>query len=256
MRKLFLASVTAMVTFVGGAATAADLPAKAPAAVAPRPACAQFGGFYAGVNGGWANLRTTWVDRDAWVDNFGTDWALGSVNNDKGGGTAGGQIGYNWQLTPCTVFGVELDANWTGISDTRGYTPVDIGGTGTALTLEDRMRWFGTARARGGVVVDNVLIYLTGGFAYANIKHTWTITDPSASPTVESFSSSAGRWGGVVGFGSEWAFNRNWSLKSEVLYILFQDKHTTVFSPNGPCNCRFDLQDSMWVSRIGVNYRW
>src|SRR5262245_724946 len=205
MKTLFISGVAAIATFMGGAAIAADLPAKAPAPVVARPACAQFGGFYAGVQGGWATLRSTWVDRDAWVDNFGTDWALGSVSRDKGGGTAGAQIGYNWQLTPCTIFGVEADASWVGISDTRGYSPVDIGDTGTALSLEHRMRWFGTLRTRGGVIVDNLLIYLTGGFAFANIKHTWTITDPGTDPTIESFSSSNTRWGGVVGFGTEWA---------------------------------------------------
>lgn len=251
--KKHLLSVVAVLGF-GGIAAAADLPVKSAAPMVARPACAQFGGFYAGINGGWANLRTTWIDRDAWVDNFGTDWAIGSVSRDKGGGTVGGQIGYNWQPTSCTVFGVELDANWAGISDTRTYSPDS--GTGTVLTLEDRLRWFGTARTRAGVIVDNLMIYATGGFAYASIKHAWTVTDPGSTPPLESFSSNSGRWGGVIGFGTEWAFSRNWSLKSEALYILFQDKTTSGFSPNGPDTVNFDTQDSMWVARMGVNYRW
>ncbi len=32
------------------------------------------------------------------------------------------------------------------------------------------MKWFGTARVRTGIVVDNVLLYATGGLAYANFN--------------------------------------------------------------------------------------
>jgi outer membrane immunogenic protein len=249
--KKHLLSVVAVLGF-GGIAVAADLPAKSAAPVVVRPACAQFGGVYAGINGGWANLHSDWVDGDNWIDNFGNDFNSSHISNNKGGGTVGGQVGYNWQVSPCVVFGVELDANWVGISDTRSFSPT--GGPGTVLTLQDRMRWFGTARTRAGVVVDNLLIYATGGFAYANIQHTWTITDPA--PASESFSSGSSRWGGVIGIGTEWAFNRNWSLKSEALYIQFQDKDTTGFSTNGAQNVRFESQDWMWVTRVGVNYRW
>jgi len=254
MKTLFISGVAAIATFMGGAAIAADLPAKAPAPVVARPACAQFGGFYVGANAGWATLHSNWLDRDAWVDNFGTEWAIGNVSNNKSGGTAGGQIGYNWQLSPCTVFGVEVDANWVGISDTRTFSPT--ASPGTALTLSDRMRWFGTARTRGGVIVDNVLIYVTGGFAYANIRHDATVTDPNVAITSESINSSKSRWGGVLGVGTEYAFNRNWSLKGEALYIQFADKETTFFSVAGNQAVRVESQDWMWVGRIGLNYRF
>ena len=253
MKKLFLSGVAAISTLVGGAAIAADLPTKAPAAVVARPACAQFGGFYAGVNAGWATLHSDWVDGDNWIDNFNNDFNSSHLSNNKSGGTAGGQIGYNWQLSPCTVFGVEVDANWAGISDTRTFSPT--GGAGTALTLQDRMRWFGTARTRGGVVVDNVFIYATGGFAYANIRHDATVTDPTI-PASESANAGKSRWGGVLGVGTEWAINRNWSLKGEALYIQFADKETTFFSAAGNQTVTIENQDWMWVGRVGLNYRW
>jgi outer membrane immunogenic protein len=233
-------------------AYAASYPTKAmPVA---RPACAQFAGWTAGAIVGWANLDSKWVDRDAWVDNFGTDWALGTVSNTDGGITVGGQIGYNWQMG-CTLFGVELDASWAGISWNKAYSAVDVG-PGTVLTLDSKLNWYGTARARTGIIVDNLLLYVTGGFAYANIKHNFTVTDPGATPTIESFSAKDSRWGGVVGVGTEWAFNPNWSLKSEFLYIRFQEVTTTGFSPNGPGTVNFDNQDSMWVSRVAAVYRW
>ena len=51
----------------------------------------------------------------------------------------------------------------------------------------------------------------------------------------------------------------NWSLKSEVLYNRFENNGTsftcTVFCAVA-AGKRFDNQDSVWVTRIGVNYRF
>ena len=119
------------------------------------------------------------------------------------------------------------------------------------------MDWYGTARTRAGIIVDNLLVYATGGFAFAQIKNDFTVADPGI-PT-ESFSADKGRWGGVIGVGTEWAFNRNWSLKSEFLYIRFQEVTTDGVSRTDqtpPQNVSFDNQDLMWVARLGVNYRW
>lgn len=251
MRKLFLAT-TALVALAAGSAAAADLPVAYKAPPPVRPACANFGGFYVGANGGWAYHDKSWVDRDAWVDNFSNDWALGTVNSSRNGGTVGLQAGYNWQ-SGCTMFGVEIDGNWTGINNSKYYSPTAA--PGTSLTLDDGVKWFGTARTRTGVIVDNLLLYVTGGVAYANIKHDFTVTDPNV-PAVEAFSASKSRWGWVGGLGAEWAWTQNVSIKSEVLYIRFNELTTTGFSANGAQTVNFDHQDSMWVTRIGLNVKF
>ena len=33
------------------------------------------------------------------------------------------------------------------------------------------MKWFATLRARSGVVVNNLLLYVSGGFAFANHRN-------------------------------------------------------------------------------------
>lgn len=231
-------------------AFAADMPVAVKYAPPPRPACATFGGWNIGVHGGWASLDSRWVDRDAWVDNFGTDWALGTVSNQHGGATLGGQIGYLWQ-SGCTVFGFEIDGAWADLDETRIYD--SSSGTGTALTLQHDLQWYGSARTRTGLIVDNLMLYVTGGLAYAKIDSTWTISDPSP---VQTFNvSKDNRWGGVLGVGAEWAFNPNWSLRTEFLYYIFQEVHTSGTSTNGQF-VNFDSQDSMWVTRIALNYRW
>ena len=74
----------------------------------------------------------------------------------------------------------------------------------------------------------------------------------------ELFSQKRWRWGGVVGVGTEWAINNNWSLKSEFLYMAFERDEVNFVSPvhNPGVNQRFESQDSVWVSRIGLNYRF
>ncbi len=116
------------------------------------------------------------------------------------------------------------------------------------------MRWFGTARTRTGIIVDDVLLYVTGGFAFANIRHDFTVNDPGI-PATESFSTKAGRWGWTAGLGSEWAWSQSVSIKSEVLYVKFSEVTTTGFSPAGNQTVTFDSNDSMWVSLIGINVK-
>jgi outer membrane immunogenic protein len=251
MKKLFLATTAFVAAATFGPAEAADMarPAYKAAPVA-RPACVQFGGFYVGANGGWVYWDKNWVDRDNWIDNFGNDFNSSNISSSRNGGTAGVQAGYNWQRN-CTVFGFEIDANWAGLSNTKIYSPAP---GGTTLTLEDSVKWYGTARTRTGIVVDDIMLYVTGGLAYANIKHDFTINDPA--PVTESFSAKRSRWGWVGGVGAEWAWTENVSIKSEVLYVKFSEITTTVFSPAGAQTVNFDHQDSMWVSRIGLNVKF
>ena len=232
------------------AANAAYMPVKG-AAPMSRPGCANFGGWNAGVNGGVAVQNTTWNDLDNWIDNFGNDFNSSSISRQRTGGTVGASLGYMWQ-TGCTVFGVEGDFNYAfGLDKTTTASPA-VGGT--TLSLHDKVSWWGTLRTRGGIAVDNVLLYLTGGLAAARLQHDWTIVDPA--PATESFSAHETRWGGVVGAGAEWAVNDRWSIKSETLYIAFAEDHTSAFSTAGGQTVNFRTQDSLWISRIGATYRW
>jgi opacity protein-like surface antigen len=66
------------------------------------------------------------------------------------------------------------------------------------------------------------MLYATGGVALANIEHGWSNTDP-ASPR-ESFSADSLRFGGVGGIGTELAWGDDWTIKSETLYFIFDEK--------------------------------
>ena len=127
------------------------------------------------------------------------------------------------------------------------------------LTVRSEINSFGTLRTRTGVVVDNLLLYATGGLAWAHVKSSWTAVNTLVA--TETFGTSDTRWGWVAGVGTEWAIAPNISIKSEALYLKFDDNESTFNSVvalangNNPVK-RFDEQEAIWVARIGVNYRF
>jgi outer membrane immunogenic protein len=239
MKKQILAAL-AVVALAGGTATAADLYTKAPRVVGPAFNCAahQFGGVHLGVHGGSVYHQAHRGDTDGLLtDNAG--WTL-----NKWGGHAGGQAGYSW-TTCSTVWGVEIDGSW--VFGTRNFLPDNPNGGGTG-GITTRMDSLVTARLRSGVALDSLLLYATGGFAAASIRTNW------ADTAVSGVEFREWRWGWAAGFGTEWAWSRNISLKFETLYVGFTDRDQTGTVGGGTFNFRHS--DSVWVSRVGLNYRF
>jgi outer membrane immunogenic protein len=245
MKKILLSAV-AVLAF-GSIASAADLPAKTSAPAVVRPACAaaQFQGLYIGISGGGVKHIASRTDQDAFLN------TEASINLDKWGGIVGGTLGYNFARCN-TMWGVEIDGSWASVNNSITYDPNSP--VAAQETLSTKMQGFGTARTRAGVVVDDVYVYATGGFAVARFKTTWQDLNGGATP-LDTLEQSQTRWGWTAGFGAEWAFARNWTFKSEVLYANFTDRSYTLnFPAAGPRS--FTDSDQVWVSRIGINYRF
>jgi outer membrane immunogenic protein len=160
------------------------------------------------------------------------------------GGTAGGGIGYDW-TTCSTVWGIEIDG--AGVFGTRNFLPDDPNGGGNIGGITTRVDALVTARMRTGLAFDNLLVYLTGGAAAANFRTTW-------SDGTDSVEFREWRWGWTAGFGTEWVWTPNLSLKSEVLYASFTDRDQSA-TPSGS-TFNFRHSDALWVSRIGLTYRF
>jgi outer membrane immunogenic protein len=241
MKKLLLLSV-AVVAMSAGAATAADMPVKAPW----RPTCpaAWFEGAYIGINGGAAMWTANRTDQDGVIIDTTT------VGQKTVGGVVGGQIGYNW--TRCnTLFGIEVDGDWSGAKVTTRFLPNAVPVVNVNVT--SRFDGLVTGRARAGFVLDNLLFYVTGGVAGARFHTTWTNFAPFPPPPV-LLQADIGEWtwGWVAGFGTEWAWNDRVSLRAETLYIDFVDREHVV--PALPAN--FTHGDSLWLSRVGINVKF
>jgi outer membrane immunogenic protein len=193
-------------------ASAADLPVKAP----PRaPAIVAYGwsGCYIGAQVGYAWVR----DKDTeTVTATGAPSAFSPVDSaDPSGFKAGGMLGCNWQWSGPFVVGLEGDGEWADIDGGAVTFP----GSGPPDDFyEARIRWQASARARLGYAFDRTLLYVTGGAAFANIKHIYT--QAPAGP-VQEFSHTRTGW--TVGAGVEHAFAPNWTARVEYRYADFGD---------------------------------
>lgn len=111
-------------------------------------------GFYAG-----AHLGGTWGTTEAF-DNLGYNAVGDSWDADTSGFVAGVQLGYNWQAGPI-LFGIEGDVGNLGLT---GSAPTNFPLVGFDTSTQTEAEFYLTARGRLGFVVNDWLIYGTGGY--------------------------------------------------------------------------------------------
>jgi outer membrane immunogenic protein len=211
--------------------------------VAPRAGCANFGGFYVGGNIGWATLTAHQNDLDG-ISTFGEFPTSFTATDDSF--TAGAQVGYNLQKG-CTLLGIEADWNWADLNADTNTRPF-FGELNDSFRT--RIENFGTIRTRTGVVVDQLLLFVTGGFAWAETRDLVSLTELGLP--LARFSSSDTRWGWTAGFGTEYLLAPGVSLTSDVLYLRFTDQdHTLAVSPTVRFQTKTD--EDIWVARMGIN---
>jgi outer membrane immunogenic protein len=234
MRKIALAA--AAVLFLGVGAQAADLP-RAPVAKAPVMApVPMWQGWYSGIHGGWG-----WGDADRSFNATDSIFSgLPGVSLDIDGGIFGGHLGYNWQVAPNYLFGLEASIAWTGI---------DGGATTTvaATSINSDLEWLATFTPRFGWIGNNTLFYVKGGVAGGRVER--SVTGPV------SFSSGDSAWGWTVGAGLEWMWAPNWIFGIEYNYYdLGDDNLGGVYSGGGTISQRADIKFSSVLARISYKY--
>jgi outer membrane immunogenic protein len=279
MKSIALAAT--LVALLSGTSHAADLTRKAPPALVTP--VASWTGFYAGVNvgGGWSNTGVDYGTNDPIMPLL---FALGvdlPANGDRirSSGVLGGvQIGYNYQFAPTWVAGIEADFQFSDISGS-GTTPY-AGGVVVSSANQD-IKSFGTVRARlGYLATDTLLVYATGGFAYAQLNNDVAMNiAPGAGlfvfdaangtstncgfgfPTTCFTGSSNGLTPGwTAGGGLEYALGQNWSLKGEYLYARFERTVTaasvTPTAGTQPNTYTAKFATDLNIARVGLNYRF
>lgn len=277
MKKIALAA--AAVIMMTGAATAADMaPRYTKAPIAAPVVAYSWTGCHVGVNGG-ALLNDSHVDvRYADVEipspNLLPLLAHG-YNVDQTAGTAGAQVGCDWQ-TGLWVFGVEGDANWSGLNS-RTFTsfpeilppPAGVAGFGFVQrdeTFTQKIDWFATVRGRAGfTIADSWLVYATGGIAFANVDSSLFVQGvipgiaAAASPRWAG-SLSENRVGWTAGAGVEHYFSRSWSAKAEYLYVDLGTSTIHALDLAAPLltvnHFVGDVHTRFHVLRVGLNYHF
>jgi outer membrane immunogenic protein len=271
--RLFGAAALAFATLASGAAFAADMPLKAPAAPMAAPAF-NWNGIYIGGNGGWANQRTSGTSD--FTDTLFAPASTSASNPQQNSSTTagaigGGQIGVNWQVAPTWVLGAEGDFDWlntghtfcrqTDIFSATNCTDNAFG----VETVSSQAKWLATARGRVGVIVDGFLFYATGGAAWGSIQSTESLSclvdgcGGSAVRLAASSTSTQTKSGWVAGVGSEAQLVGNWTVKVEYLHVDLG----TVNSALTTIGSGGSLQSAVWshaerfdMLRFGLNYHF
>lgn len=186
-----------------------------------------------------------------------------------GSATFGGTLGFNYQAGSF-VLGAEGDYSYLNLSTRNRLNteaddknavgnPYTTAGTGSARSTVNSL---GTVRARLGYLVNPAfMIYGSGGLAFGDTSQNAVYSIPTGVPSEPSFSwnnkKSEFKTGFAAGGGIEYAFNQNWSVKTEAYYInlggrdqlLTNDRTTLSFKVKGH-------ESDFIVGRVGLNYKF
>lgn len=261
MKRISLAIVSALM-FAAPAAQAADMALKAPPPIAP---AWTWTGFYVGLNlgGAWGNSSYALLPSADWAPNARTQLTGdGLASLHMSSVSAGGQVGYNWQVSN-VVFGGEADIQYIGLHKTNVFTQNGPLGviivTPYTITESSRSDWMATIRGRLGLAAGRVLFYGTGGVAFADSQSADTLNFPTLLPAA-TFTGTGARssvqTGWTAGGGVEWAFNDHWTAKAEYLYAGFPTSTTGMTTINGTIRQAYSDQLAVNLARLGLNYKF
>jgi outer membrane immunogenic protein len=216
MMKKLLLGLTAATAFTSTPALAADLPAPLAATYYKAPPMAplfSWTGCYIGADAGGGFIN----DRDSERTAGGGPSPFSPTSSANSAGVmAGGFLGCNYQFSSGIVIGAEGDAQWANI---RGGTAAFPGSAVPGLAndfYESRSDFQASARGRLGYAFNRLLVYGTGGAAWAHI------TEHDVSSATGLFNDTSNtRPGWTVGAGLEYAFLNNLIGRVEYRYSDF-----------------------------------
>lgn len=154
------------------------------------------------------------------------------------------QGGFNKQIGSTGLVGVELDVNLPDFDETRDFEY-------SSETVANHCEWnyYSTLRLRGGLVVDNTLIYVTGGVAVVDVDYAWGYLGYGSDPYyyVEESGTEIGY---AAGAGIEFKVNDNLSVGGKYLYIGLPTTKSKCTYDDDPV----DFESHAHTMEIGVNY--
>jgi len=151
--------------------------------------------------------------------------SAGCVQDDDGM-DFGGRAGYDWQMGQVVVgllgeFGMPDHVDSVSAFST----------TPAFYTFTRELEWLGGLRARAGFGGERILIYGTGGAAWASLEHSFS-TSNAVNTFVESAEDMA--WGYQLGGGVDFRFGGKWSAGAEYLWTTLMDEDRYTVRAQGP----------------------
>jgi opacity protein-like surface antigen len=229
---------------VSHAASAADMPVKAPMVKAPAVVVAAgWSGCYIGAHGGFKRAKIK------------TAYGPNNLNEPIGAASSPDFYASSYEVGPTLGCNYQWDRNWViGVEGDWAYTHLDGSAVETNFApfqMGFREHWNATGRLRLGYAVDNILLYVTGGAAWASIEGSNFIPGVAGAFT----SQRRTHLGWVAGGGAEFAVASAWSVKVEGLYMDLGTK-SYLDALNPVSGAAYDYSVTQWVGRLGVNYKF
>ena len=223
-------------------------------------------------NNGYNNYANGWYGSDNYSAAAYQPASFNASTGDaqRSNGVIGGvQAGYNYELGGCgclggfggilggfgrnVVVGVEADFDGTGIASGGPLSSFAQGfplGSPQYVGVSSQIDYLGTVRARVGYAFDRVLVYGTGGFAYANVRSTVNVPGQNIAASASQFHT-----GYVFGGGVEVAVSNNVALRAEYLRAEL-DSRTIAQGSNGYVNYHVSERPEVNIVRAGLDYKF
>lgn len=180
-------------------------------------------GFYGGAHLGWGWSSSEWVRDDGVL----------IIASDGSGFLGGLQGGFNYQLAPNWLVGLEGQFSWTGIEGDRAPA--------------ENVNWVTTLGPRLGYIFGSGFGYAKGGIAWAGTE---LQTDSSLYASRETDT----RTGWFIGAGIEHALWNQFSAKIEYNYINLGSESVNLMGAGN--NFRADVDQQIHLVKAGINYRF
>jgi opacity protein-like surface antigen/outer membrane protease len=257
LRAILTASVSLSVAsgIVPGPAVAAGL--------SPPPAPVwTWTGLYFGGSAGAAAGTTTFSDPlgpSVFGDTVKTSAFLGGL-----------QVGYNWQIAPRWVVGLQGDASY--LASNGSFTCMQPSAAVVGSNCEVSPHVLASVTGRVGLLVDplgHTLVYGKGGGAWIDsdilvVPNNAFSNAPATGPATSTYSTA---WGGTVGAGIEHALTPAWSVSLEYDYYRFAS--TNVATPatvrtaaaggdpiTSVASNTASVTPDIQVVKLALNYHW
>jgi outer membrane immunogenic protein len=176
-------------------------------------------GFYVGAHTGYR-----WGVFDGSIPAGSPESDAGQVfpfSTSAGSGIFGFHAGYNYQVSPDILVGIETGWSW-GRGTANVNVVSDINDAFATVNYRLQLTWSGSVRGRLGLVANEWLFYGTGGIAFQHLKVSGTgfVTD-SFGFVNSSLSQGKVLYGYVVGVGVERYAVGGWTWRIEYLFADF-----------------------------------
>lgn len=242
-------------------------------------------GFYVGANVGYgwngsSTIKNAIYHDDGDYGSYENGWFNGQKTSKSGSFSAGAQVGYNHQFGN-SIVGIEADLNY--LNAKRGYSAHDFTDLYSGenynyhlrevMDVKNKTTWLGTVRSRLGFTpVDRLLVYGTGGLAFAQVKSSnkygwreygywWCTPECGQDGDFDrtggfSGSKSQMRWGWTLGAGAEYVITDRITVKGEYLYVDLGRKRHTIRNPeDGNEFVSWKDATKLQIVRVGLNYK-